>query len=124
MRNKLVKPLVGITAALFFLCGMTFAKSSNISLIYRGEIGNNLTLAPGTYRMVVNNHSQTPKVAFYQNGKLVGEAPVKLVSEAKKANQTEVFYSAPHNGTRNITQIDPSGWKDELVFSHFHSTGS
>ena len=120
---KVVKPLIGITTALFFVCGLGLAKSSNISLIYRGQVGN-LTLAPGSYRVVVNNHSQTSKAAFYQDGQLVGTAPVKLVAESGKNSQTEVFYSAPHDSVRPITQIDPSGWKEKLMFSHSQNTGS
>ncbi|MGH9328715.1 MAG: hypothetical protein ACRD2B_18770 [Terriglobia bacterium] len=120
MRQKILTYATGVSVALLFVCGMTFAKSSNVNLIYRAQLGNNLVLAAGKYHVVVNKKSQTPDVAFYQNGKLVGKTPVKIVSEAKKNNQTEVFYNSPHNNVRHISQIDFSGWHSKLMFKGSH----
>lgn len=115
MQTKFVKGVAGATVALFLLCGLTFARTSHVSLIYRGEAGN-ITLFPGTYKVSVNTSSSAPQVAFYQNGKLVGTTPVEVVSRARKNSQTEVYYSAPKDNVRRITQIDLSGWKDILMF--------
>lgn len=118
MNNKLFRSLTGAAVALFFVCGLTFAKSSHINLIYRGQIGHSsVTLLPGKYKVSVDNPSSTPQMSFYQDGKLVGTAPVKLVTEANKNSQTEVFYSAPKDGVRHISQIDISGWRDRLMFN-------
>jgi hypothetical protein len=116
MHNKLMKSLLGAVIAVFFVSALTFAKSAHINILYRGELGSSVTLLPGNYKMVVNPLATTPSVAFYQNGKLVGTARVRVVTEARKNSQTEVFYSAPRNKLRGITQIDVSGWKDKLVF--------
>ncbi|MGH9444736.1 MAG: hypothetical protein ACRD3O_03290 [Terriglobia bacterium] len=122
MKHTVLKSVIGAAAALFFVCGMTFAKTSNISVMYRAELGHHLTLAPGHYKMSVSTLSGTHRAAFFQNGKLVGTAPVKVVSEAKKNDQTMVFFSAPHNDLRNITQIDVSGWRNKLLFSKSHAS--
>jgi hypothetical protein len=116
MHNKLMKSLSGAVIAVFFVSALTFAKSTHINVLYRGELGSSVTLMPGNYKMVVNPLASTPSAAFYQNGKLVGTVPVQVVTEAKKNSQTEVFYSAPQNNLRGITQIDVSGWKDKLIF--------
>jgi hypothetical protein len=121
MKNKLVTLSLGTAVALVFVCGLTFAKSSNLNIIYKGKIANGLTLSPGNYRVVVDNHSATPEVSFYQNGALVGTAPVKIVHESRKNNQTEVYYSAPQDNVRRITQIDFSGWKEKLIFGKTHN---
>ncbi|MGH9359994.1 MAG: hypothetical protein ACRD1O_12590 [Terriglobia bacterium] len=66
--------------------------------------------------MKINNRSQRPEAAFYQDGKLIGEAPVKLVSEAQKISQTEVYYGSLSGKSRPVTQIELSGWRNKLVF--------
>ncbi len=100
---------------------MTFAKSSNVNIIYKGQIANGLILPPGNYRVVVNNQSATPEASFYQNGNLIGTTPVKVVPESRKNSQTEVYYSAPQDNIRRITQIDFSGWKEKLIFGKTHN---
>lgn len=121
MKNRLLTYFTGMSAALLFVCGLSFAKASNVNLIYRAQVGKDLVLAPGNYRVVVNPQSKTSDAAFYQDGKLVGKAPVKVVSEAKKNSQTEVFYGSPHNNVRHISQMDLNGWHDKLIFGRSHS---
>lgn len=119
MRSNLVlKSLLGAATALVFASGLVFAKGENINLIYRGELGSHLTLAPGQYRMAVNGTPRAPEATFYQDGKVVGTAPVKVVAQASKNNQTEIFYSSPSNHVRQITEIDVSGKRDHLMFKH------
>jgi hypothetical protein len=116
MKNKLIRAVTGAAVALFFVCGLTFAKTSHVNLIYPGEVGN-LTLASGTYKVSVNSSSSAPQMTFYQNGKLVGTTPVELVSEAKKNSETQVYYNAPKDNVRRVTEMDISGWKDKLLFN-------
>lgn len=116
--NLVLKSLLGAATALIFASGLVFAKGENINLIYRGEVGSHLTLAPGQYRMAVNGTSQASKAMFYQDGKLVGTAPVKIVAQASKNDQTEIYYSSPNNHVRQITEIDVSGKRDHLLFKH------
>ncbi|MGH9395810.1 MAG: hypothetical protein ACRD18_03025 [Terriglobia bacterium] len=117
MKSTMAKSVLGVAVALFFATGLVFAKSENVNLIYRGEVGNNVMLAPGKYKVVINSTSPSPEASFYQSGKLVGTTPVKVVAEAQKNNQTEVYYSSPVNQVRQITQIDFSGQRDHLVFN-------
>lgn len=122
MKNKLATLLLGTATAVLFVCGLTFAKSSHVNLIYKGQIANSLTLSPGNYRVVVDNHSARPEATFYQNGNLIGTVPVKIVPESRKNSQTEVYYSAPQHNVRRITQIDLSGWKEKLIFGKTQKT--
>ncbi len=121
MKQKLLTYFTGVSIALLFVCGLTFAKASTVSIVYRAQIGKTLVLSPGNYRVVVNPQSEMSTAAFYQNGKLMGKASVRVVSEAKKNSQTEVFYGSPHNDVRNVSQIDFNGWRDELLFAGSHS---
>ncbi|MGH9430413.1 MAG: hypothetical protein ACRD3T_02605 [Terriglobia bacterium] len=116
MNKTVVTSVLAVAIAIIFAAGMSFAKSTSISLMYAGKIGNHLMLKPGNYKITVNDNSKTPEAAFYQGRKLVGQTPVKLVSEQKKADQTAVYYSAPHNNVREVTAIDLNGWNQKLVF--------
>lgn len=116
MKSTMGKTILGVAVALFFATGLVFAKSENVNLIYRGKIGTSLVLPPGNYKVVVNPTAHSPEASFYKNGKLVGTTPVKVVAEARKNNQTEVYYSSPVNQVRQITQIDFSGRRDHLMF--------
>ncbi|MGH9377819.1 MAG: hypothetical protein ACRD1I_03375 [Terriglobia bacterium] len=119
MKSRIVaKSLLGAAVALIFATGLIFAKGENISVIYHGQIGSNVTLPPGNYKMAVNTASQNPEAMFYKNGKLIGTTPVKIVAEAKKNGQTEIYYSSPDNHVRQITEIDLSGQRDRLMFKH------
>lgn len=116
MSKTMVTSICAAAIAIISAAGLTFAKSSSVSLMYAGKIGNHLTLKPGNYKIMVNDNMKTPEIAFYKGRKLVGQAPVKLVAEQKKADQTAVYYSAPHNNIREVTEIDLNGWNQKLMF--------
>lgn len=116
MKSRTAKSVIGLVVALFFATGLVFAESGHVDLIYRGQVGPNLTLAPGNYKVVVVTKAPSPKAAFYQNGKLKGAVPVKVVASAQKNIQTEVYYSSPVNNVRAITQIDFSGKRNHIMF--------
>lgn len=110
------KAASGAMLASLLLCGAAFAKTHNVNVLYAAKVGSHLKLAPGNYRVAINNRSQSPEAAFYKHGKLVGEAPVKLVSKSRKIGRTEVYYGSLSGATRPITQIEMSGWRNSLVF--------
>jgi hypothetical protein len=73
-------------------------------------------LQSGEYKVVLNNNSTTPEVGFYQNGKLVAQVPAKLVDQGKKFDETEIHYDIRGANTYVITQMDLSGWREEVLF--------
>ncbi|MGH9453224.1 MAG: hypothetical protein ACRD2O_04550 [Terriglobia bacterium] len=116
MSKTVVTSIFATAIAVVFAAGMSFAKSSSVTLMYQGKIGNHLILKPGNYKIMVNDNTKTPEAAFYQGRKLVGQTPVKLVTQPNKADQTAVYYSAPHNNVREVSAIDLNGWNQKLVF--------
>lgn len=115
IKNKLIRSVAGAAVALVFMCAPTFAKTSHVNLLYTSRMGQ-LTLVPGNYSVKVNTASPVSQMEFYINGKFIGQTPVRVVSEPTKNSQTMVYYSAPKDNVRRVTQIDLSGWKDKLVF--------
>ncbi|MGH9357179.1 MAG: hypothetical protein ACRD10_13710 [Terriglobia bacterium] len=112
------KAASGAIVASLLLCGMTFAKSSNVNFLYRAQVGSHLTLAPGAYKVVVNNRPQATEASFYKDGQLAGKVPVRLVSEGQKISRTEIYYGAPSGQSRPVTEIEINGWKNKLVFGN------
>ena len=106
-------------SAVFFFAGMAFAKTKLINVVYPATVGKTLKLKPGNYRIDVVNSKMSPEVKFFDNyGKLVGQAPVKVVNETTKNRQTQVDYSTMASNNQAITEISPAGWKENLFFSH------
>jgi hypothetical protein len=103
----------------FFFGGMAFAKTKQIDVLYSSTVGKTLKLKPGNYKIDVVNSKTSPAVKFFDNdGKLVGQAPVKVVNESKKNQQTQVDYFTIASNDQAITEISPQGWKEKLYFSH------
>jgi hypothetical protein len=73
-------------------------------------------LQSGEYKVVLNNNSTTPEIGFYQDGKLVAQVPAKLVDQGKKINETKIYYDTRGANTQVITQMDLSGWREEVLF--------
>jgi hypothetical protein len=125
MVNKSILVAAGIlvAASLAFakFPGFDFGHSSknptaNLELVQTSRIPGGPTLASGDYKVVLSGNSATSELQFYQNGKLVAQAPAKLVDQGKKFDETEVHYD--NRGAHNhvITQMDFSGWKQEVLF--------
>jgi hypothetical protein len=132
MRHHLWKAVLVAGTALFLTAATAFplfAKTSNhlksgqIDVIYPVEVANGHTLRPGNYKVELDNKTSSPKILFYQEGKLVAQAPAKLVDESKKNDQTEVFYKAAGNG-HVIAQIDLQGWKQNVVLTPSGTMGT
>jgi len=97
---------------------MAFGKTKKIDVLYPAMVGKTLKLKPGNYKIDVVNNKKSPAVKFYSNdGKLVGQAPVKLVNETGKNNQTQVDYTTIASNSHAITEISLRGWKENLYFS-------
>lgn len=118
MCNKMHTLVISALGIVFLFTGMAFAKTKRIDVLYSATVGKNLKLKPGDYKIDVVNNKKSPAVKFYNNyGKLVGEAPVKLLNESKKNQQTQVDYTSVASNDHAITEISPGGWKENLVFS-------
>ena len=118
MCNKMHTLVISALGIVFLFTGTAFAKTKRIDVLYSATVGKNLKLKPGDYKIDVVNNKKSPAVKFYNNyGKLVGEAPVKLLNESKKNQQTQVDYTSVASNDHAITEISPGGWKENLVFS-------
>lgn len=120
MRNRIHTVALSVLSVIFLFTGMAFARTKNIDVLFPATVGKTLKLKPGNYKIeVVNNNPKATAVQFYNHdGKLVGEAPVKLVNKSQKNDQTLVDYSAVASNNHVITEISPGGWKEDLLFSH------
>jgi hypothetical protein len=105
-----------------FDLGRSSKKSADVELFETGRIPGGPTLQSGEYRVVLNNNATTPEVAFYQDGKLLAQVPAKLVDQAKKIDQTEIFYDTHGHNTPVITEMDLGGWREKVFFGQ--SSGS
>jgi hypothetical protein len=130
MRNQFCRvALIAVTACLLgastawarFPGTSGHTESGHINLIYTSRIVNGPELKAGTYKVELPRNASSPEVMFYQNGKLMGKAPAKLISEGKKIDQTEIQYNTAGN-QHVITQIDVRGWRQELKFPSAQNT--
>ena len=103
--------------AVVLSAGLAAAKTNTVQLPYATKIGNGSVLNAGSYRVALVNSSKTPELAFYQGGKQVAEAPVKLVSVPKKNSETQVIYDESHKNSNVMTEIDLDGWNQNMVFA-------
>jgi hypothetical protein len=116
MRSKIHTTLISALSVVFLFAGMAFAKTKRIDVIYDATVGKTLKLKPGNYRIDIVNNTKSPAVNFYnRNGKLVGQVPVKVVSKSGKNSQTQIDYNTVASN-HVITEISPSGWKENLYF--------
>jgi len=122
MPSKMRTTLISALSVVFLFAGMAFARTKQIDVIYSSTVGKTLKLKPGNYRIDVVNNAKSPAVKFYNNdGKLVGQAPVKVVSESKKNDQTQIQYNMVASNDHTITEISPGGWRENLYFSQSKS---
>lgn len=119
MRNKVHTLIISALGIVFLFAGMAFAKPNKVDVLYTSTVGKTLKLKPGNYKIDVVNNKKAPAVKFFNNyGKLVGEAPVKLVNESKKNSQTQVDYNTVASNDHTLTEISLRGWKEDLIFSN------
>ncbi len=119
MRSKIHVGLISAVSLVFLFSGMVFARSKQINVIYKTTVGKSLKLMPGKYRIDVPKNAKEAEVQFYnQDGDLVGKVPAKVVSTSQKNSQTEIDYSKLASNRERMTEIVPSGWREDLVFHH------
>lgn len=121
--SNFLKSMLGVTVAVLFLTALGFAKSNQVDIIYRARVGQSV-LKPGTYKVDVINDPQSPQVQFYLNGNQVAEVPAKLINEAKKNPQTEVFYSTVGKNAHVLTEIRLNGWNENIMFPKSSTSSS
>lgn len=116
--SKIHTSLISVLSVVLLFAGTALAKTKQIDVVFPATVGKMLKLKPGNYRIDVVNNSKSPAVKFYnQGGKLMGQAPVKLVNEAQKNIQTQIDYYKMASNDRAITEISPRGWRENLLFS-------
>ena len=116
MRNRFLICLFGAAVATVLSAGIGLAKTSTVQFAYRAQLGNGPVINAGSYHIVLKNNSSKPELAFYQSGKQVAEAPVKLVPVAKKNSETAVIYDQSKTNPTVVTEIDLDGWNQNMVF--------
>jgi hypothetical protein len=86
------------------------AKSYEIDL-YQPALLGNTQLAPGHYSVEI-----TGEKAVVRNGKIHGEAPVKVETMDKKYPTTTVTFAIP-DGKMHIQEIHVGGTTTKIVFT-------
>lgn len=129
MNNKWSRSALAAAAVLLFATGVASAKfprlskstnkSAEIEITQQARLGNGPELQPGSYKVTLVNNSNSPEVAFYQNGKLVAQAPVQLVAGANKFNQTEI---ESNSDTHTIIEIRLQGWTQRILFGEINTS--
>ncbi len=120
MSNKINTILTSALGVVFLFSGMAFARMKQIDVLFPAMVGKNLKLKPGDYKIDVVNNKKSPAVKFYnKDGKLVGQAPVKLVNEASKNHQTQVAYTHDSLERSCHHQDQSSGLERRPVFFAF-----
>jgi len=104
MKKKL---LLAISVAAL---AMAATKSYSVELYQPAMLGGT-PLSPGTYRVDI-----TDQTAVVRNGKVHGEAPVKVEMADSKYSTTTVRFSNG-DGKMHIQEIHIGGTKTKLVFS-------
>ena len=123
--QRVAKQSVGLVAALVMMTCLGFGswgfhKSSDhaatVTFVNTAKFKGGDMLPAGTYRMEVPENSQTPKVTFSKDGKVMATEAAKVVSEQKKNNDTEVD-SVTAGNAQLVKTIRPAGWTEALVFA-------
>jgi hypothetical protein len=120
VRNRFSRIILIAASGLFLTAGTALARSSHsktaqITVLYTSKIGNGPELKPGNYKVEVAANAKPIEVTFYQNGRLVAQAPAKLVNEGKKADDTQIYYNNAGN-EHVITRLDMQGWNEQVMF--------
>ncbi len=126
MQVRTCRRVLATVAVALFAASMAWAgfpghhhssqKSGSLDLSEVTKIPGGPTLEPGRYQVTLLSSSDAPKVEFYQDGKPVGQAPVRLVAQDKKISATEMFTNTKPDHTQVLTELDLGGWTQKLVF--------
>ncbi len=125
MNAKGVRFVVTLAAALVMTASLSFAgswfgksstKSFDLTLASAAKLSNGTMLEAGNYTMKIPEHTKSPEVQFYKDGKLVAKAQAKVKTQPQKNEYTEIL-TAMQGKTNVITAIEPGGWPEKLVFT-------
>ncbi len=105
--------VASLASAKFPSLGKSTVKSVDLEITRATRVGSGPELQPGSYKVSLVNSPGSPEVAFYRNGKLIAQAPVKLVDEVKKNQQTEI---ESNTETHELVQMRLKGWNQTFVF--------
>ncbi len=124
--GKKLQAVIGVAVAVIISSGLTFAraksqeksgsKSAKITFATPKNLGHGTILPAGTYTLKLSENSQNAEAGFYQHGKLVGSAPVRVETSAGKNPSTSIRTESRET-QEVITSISPSGWTSKLVFA-------
>jgi hypothetical protein len=125
MQRVVSKSIFASIVSLAFVAGIASAKlpgsarssekAATVEISLSSQVPSGPTLQPGTYKVALLGDSATPQVGFYQNGKLVGQAPAQLVDQGRKSNDTEVHTDGA-GADRVLKEIDLVGWTKSIQF--------
>jgi hypothetical protein len=132
MNAKLFNSILTTSALVLFATGLAFAgfpgrhssaaRSANVEFTETTQVPNGPTLQAGTYKVALLSDTSAPEIGFYREGKLVGQAPVKLVDQGGKIRETEVFANIQDDHSELLTEMDLSGWTEKVIFSQSGGT--
>lgn len=121
MQGVMSKSIVATIISLAVAAGIASArshsaqKSATVEVTQVTQVPNGPTLQPGSYKVTVPEDSATPQVGFYQNGKLVGQAPAQVVDQNEKRPVTGVYLNTAGDSAV-VTEIDIAGWTKKVEF--------
>ncbi len=125
-RGKKMQAAIGMAVAIIMTSGLTFARaksqeksgaqSAKITFATPKNLGHGTVLPAGTYTLKLSEDSQNAVAGFYQHGKLVGSAPVRVEAVVGK-NPTTSIRTETRENQETITSISPNGWASRLVFA-------
>ena len=96
----------------FTLAGLAVASAKTYSITVPQEaVVGDMQLAPGTYKVEVVDMK-----AIISNGKIQGEAPVKVETADNKYNTTTLRFNNA-DGKMHLQEIHVGGSKTKLVFA-------
>jgi len=107
--------VASFAAAKFPGFGHSSEKAATIDVAQSVQVPNGPVLKAGSYKVFLMSDSATTQVGFYQDGKLVGQAPVQMVDQGSKSDVTEV-HTDTTNGNAVVTEIDVNGWTKSIQF--------
>ncbi len=124
MRKGFLWSLVAAFLAVPLAASLSFAswfshnstsKTASIDIANPTRVGK-YTLQAGTYKIQFPTNTQSPKVKFMRDGKVVASVPARVSSQSSKNEYTSVEVNT-QGKTSVINKIEPEGLNESLVFT-------
>ncbi len=97
-------------------------KKGDVTLAEPARLANGPELKAGDYQVAVSREGAQSMVNFFQNDKLIAQAPAKLVATGQKIDETAVDLNEPSGPPGEITAVELQGWHQKIVLEN--SNGS